>query len=123
MLKKVLLLICMLFLPVYAGVFEDALEQNDNVFLYIYTTDCGTCTQFMPKYEKLKKLYGKNYGFVKVDANEPYGSILMSTLYGKYVPFVVLVSAKHRIAAHIDPSCLMDNICVEKALKDFQNQK
>ena len=124
MLKK-LFAFCTIFLtlPVFAGEFEDALVKYDNVFLYIYTPDCSVCRQFDEKYKKLAKIYDKHYGFVKVDASNAYGRILLRSFWGQYVPFVVLVSEKNRTASRIEPDCIMDMACLEKSIKDFQNQR
>ena len=124
MLKNIIAFVfCLFMLPACGGEFEDALKQNDNVFLYLYSSDCSACNKFMNEYNKLSKIYGKSYGFVKVDANQTYGKLLLMTFWGQYVPFVALVSEKHRTALRIEPDCMMNNVCIEKALKDFQNQK
>ena len=66
MLKRLVLILSFLSLPVFAGTFEDAMKTNNYVFLYLYTSDCGYCKRFLPIYEKLAKTE-TGVKFVKVD--------------------------------------------------------
>lgn len=121
MFKKCLLILSIIgILPCFAGELENAFVKNDNVFLYLYTPQCGYCTKFTPRYNKLSKMYDKQYAFVKVDASSKYGYQLMSQYRGSFVPYVLLLNQKKKLALQLPPACLMDNACVENALKDFK---
>ena len=121
MLKRLLILLSLFFvLPANAGELEDALSKHPNVFLYLYTPECGYCTRFTPKYEKLSKVYDSSYGFVKINANTAYGYKLMRQYGARYVPFVVLVKSKNNYAAQVQTACLMDTPCMDKVLGNFK---
>ena len=121
MLKRLVLILFLFTLSsVNAGEFEDALAKNQNVFLYLYTPECGYCTKFTPKYEKLSKVYDSSYGFVKVNANTQYGYNLMRKYGARYVPFVVLVKSKNGYAAQVQTACLTDTPCMDKVLGNFK---
>ncbi len=116
--KCLLILISMAFLPVFAGEVENAINKGHNVFLYLYTSDCSYCQQFMPRYNKLTKMYDGQYNFFKINAMSPYGKELMRNYQGSYVPYVLLLNKKKGM--NLTPSCLDDMACVEKGLKDFR---
>ena len=65
-------------------------------------------------------MYDKQYAFVKVDASTPYGYNIMRQYNGRFVPYVLLLDPQNKIAENVPPSCLMDNACVERALKEFK---
>ena len=109
----------MLLTPVFAGEFEDALATKKNVALYMYTKQCRYCVKFSPIFDKMSKLYDKNYAFVKVDANTQYGYSLFSKYRGRYVPLVVLVNPKTQRTFYVQSSCLANSACFEKALTGF----
>lgn len=118
MFKKCLLFLLLISsLPVYAGKLEDALKSKGKVFLYLYTPDCGYCTKFSPRYDKLSKMYGERCAFLKVDASTPYGYELMKKYKGRYVPYVLLINSNK--AEVVTPSCLSDNACIENEIRNF----
>ena len=120
MLKKLYILsILLLFSNVYAGVFEDAMSKQNNVLLYLYSNDCSMCNQFLPIYDSLSQSH-KDITFVKVDAETSYGINLMRKFKGLYVPFVVISSPKSKKHAVINPYCVIDTICIERAIKSFK---
>lgn len=120
MLRKILTIMVMFFtLPTFAGVYEDALKSKDYVFLYIYTPRCRYCTLFNPRYEKLSKMYNKNYAFVKVNASDNYGYSLARKFRINGVPYVVLIKSKNNNASHISAECLFNRDCIENALTSF----
>ena len=120
MFKKCLLILLIIsVLPVFAGELENALSKDKKVFLYLYTPDCGYCTKFTPRYDKLSKMYDGQYSFVKVDASTPYGYQLMRKYGGRYVPFVLLLNPKKHNGVQLAPSCLANRECVEKSMKEF----
>jgi len=95
MFKKV---ICFLFLffilPVFAGEYENALKNNDNVFLYLTMPSCTYCKKFDEIYDKLVNEYGEKCKFLKIDTTTAYGRNLASRFGIKFVPYVVLVESK-----------------------------
>ena len=119
MLKRLLLLLCFLCLPVFAGTYEDALSGSKNVLLYMYTDECSMCKAFTPLYNKLAKEH-KDINFVKVNAHTFEGVKLMRKFGASYVPFVVLSSPKAKSASVINPYCSMDEICMERVIKNFK---
>ncbi len=121
MLKKYLLIFLLVsgMLPAFTGELENAFLKDRNVFLYLYTSDCGYCTKFSPQYNKLSKMYDGQYSFVKVDASTPYGYQLMRKYGGRYVPFVLLLNPKKHNGVQLAPSCLANRECVEKSMKEF----
>ncbi len=110
----------MTFLPAIAGEFENAQKTHENVFLYLYTPECGYCNKFNPRYQKLSNMYKNHYGFVKLNASSGEGHILSRKFNVHYVPFVVLYNAESKKAWQVQTNCLMDLACTEKALKDFK---
>lgn len=120
MLKRILviLFVC-LSMPVFAGELENALKTKNYVFLYLYTKNCGYCAKFNPKYEKVSKIYNKQYAFVKVDADSGYGYSLANRFRAVYVPYVVLIKSKTKQAVQISSGCLLDTACLDKKLTDF----
>jgi len=120
MLKKFVILFGLLsLLPVCAGELEDALKQNKNVFLYLYTPECGYCKKFSPKYNQISQKYNKEYKFIKLDASTPYGYSIFRKFNGRYVPYVVLIDSKNK-AKNIDYLCLEQAECTDKILTKYK---
>ena len=70
MLKRLSILLALLFiLPVQAGEYEKALEQNEKVFLYLYSSNCSYCIKFEPIYKKIVSEYGNDFKFIKIKFN------------------------------------------------------
>ena len=123
MLKRlILILILFLLSPVYAGVLENAVKDNDYVFLYLYTNNCGYCKKFNPYYEQAVKKHSKNCKFLKVDADSGYGYNLMKKFRSFYVPFVVLIDTKASKSAHIPGECLLSSVCLDKVVTGFTSK-
>lgn len=121
MFKRFLLVFLMfLMIPVSAGELENSLKNNQDVFLYLYTSFCGTCKQFNPVYENLMNNYGKSYKFIKINAETPYGYSLARHYNAIYVPFVLLINNKK--VWQLDGSCLIDSMCTAEALNKFKNK-
>ncbi len=120
MFKKVLCILSLMWsLPVLAGEFESALNDSNNVFLYLYTPECGFCTKFNPVYKKVSKNYSQVCQFLKMDATKGEGLALMHNFGVRYVPFVILVNSKKKEFIQLNPSCLLDYKCTEQAVKKF----
>ena len=110
--------ISMAFLPALAGEVENAINKGNNVFLYLYTSDCSYCKKFSPRYDKLAKMYDGQYNFFKIDASTAYGRDLMIKYRGMYVPYVLLLNRKKGV--QVNPDCLLDSVCIEKNMKFFR---
>ena len=122
MLKKFLLILfCFGLNPAWSGELEEAFYKKDYVFLYLYTPECGYCKKFEPKFEILSKTYDNYYAFLKINAKTSYGYKLMRTYNGRYVPFVLLLNKNTKQGAQVNTECLMNNVCMDKVLKDFRN--
>lgn len=120
MLKKLLCIFSILFiLPVYSGEYEDALNSNDKVFLYMYTQQCGYCRKFEPIYNKLRLNNAKSCKFLKIDASSRYGNGIMRDLGAAYVPYVVVIDTKRSVARSVAPSCLLDYACIKDVVDKF----
>ena len=104
---------------VFAGSYEEALKKSNNVFLYLYTKDCKTCKVFDSTFNSIQK-QNKDYAFVKIDAESTYGSNLMHKFRGRYVPYVVLSDKKNNKSVNVSHSCVMDEICLIRAMKSFK---
>lgn len=115
--KGLLTLLLMSLLPVFAGDVENAINKNENVFLYLYTPTCKYCVKFSPIYNQLAKAKEGNYTYIKVDASSRYGYELMRKYRGGFVPYVLLV--KKDKAVQILPNCLSDSACVKQEIKKF----
>ena len=102
-----------------AGSYEDALKKNDNVFLYFYINDCRTCKTFDQIYNSIKK-QNTDYAYVKVNANTLYGAQLISKFRGRYVPFIILTNSKSGKSVNVNHTCVMDEVCLIRALKSFK---
>lgn len=111
--------IILLSLPVFAGQYEDALRTGNPVCLYMHTKTCRYCKQVNPIFEKAMKNYHKDYNFVSIDAESPYGFLLMNDLRAGYVPFIMLADAKRQYVSPIFPTCAAEYSCFEKELKNF----
>ena len=121
MLRKVLVLF-ILFLAsasVYAGSYEDALKKSDYVFLYFYSEHCSTCKIFDSIYNSIRN-QNKEYAYVKVNADTPYGTQLIYRLRGRYVPYIVLKNAKTNKSVNISHTCVMNEICLLRAMNNFK---
>ena len=119
--KKIILLLLVIIFntSVFAGQYEDALRTGKPVCLYLYTKTCKYCKQFKPIFEKIAQSHKNTYRFVSIDAESPYGTLLMRDLYGAYVPYVVLSDAKRQYFVSIAPSCAIEYACIEKEMKNF----
>lgn len=116
--KCLLILISMAVLPIFAGEVENSLNQGHNVFLYLYSSQCGYCKLFAPKFNKLAKMYDGQYNFYKYNVETQYGHDLFVKYRGHYVPYVLLINNKK--AVNIHPNCLSDMVCIEKEMKLFR---
>ena len=103
-------------LPVFAGAFENALNNNNNVFLYLYTPQCRYCNMFNPVYQKLSNNYKGKCSFLKIDATTPYGASLMKQFRSYYVPFVVVAQKDKDSYINITADCLVDYVCTANTL-------
>ena len=121
MIKKIFVILILFFAinVVYAGSYEDAMAKYNNVFLYLYTKDCSTCRNFDKTFNQIQS-QNKDYGFVKVDADTSYGRKLMLSFKGRYVPYIVLTDVKKNKIANVSISCVMDEICLIRAMKSFK---
>ena len=119
MLKRLVLVLCFLCLPVFAGTYEDALSGNKNVLLYMYTDECSTCKAYTPFFNQLAREH-TDMKFVKVNAHSFEGMKLMMKFGVRYVPFVVLSSPKTKNTSVVNPYCSMDELCMERAIKNFK---
>ena len=117
--KLAFIILTLICIPVLAGQYEDALRTGNPVCLYLYTKTCKYCKQTNPVFEKMVQNHRKICNFVRVDADSPYGNLLIRDLRVNYVPFVVLADAKRQFFVPIAPSCALDYSCFEKELKDF----
>ena len=117
---KSLLIIFSLFAAniVYAGSYEDALKNNDKVFLYFYTPGCMTCKTFDTTFDSLKS-QKKGYGYVKVNVETPYGTHLFLKFKGRYVPFIILSDSKTKKSVTVNHTCIMNDVCLMRAMKSF----
>ena len=107
--------------PVYSGELENSLEAGENIFLYLYTKNCGYCEKFNPVYKKIETTFNKNIKFIKIDAYTAYGRYLMKSFKANYVPYVVFINSKSNDAVEFAPNCLLSYSCSEKALRDMSN--
>ena len=121
MLKKIIVtLLSFAFIaPVFAGELENAIKDNDYVFLYLYTKSCGLCNKFNPFYEQATKNHNNKYKFVKIDADTNYGLRIMRHYRGYYVPYVVLLDTKANKGAQIGTNCLLSSACLNHAVNSF----
>ena len=117
------LILCLMSLLIMtsanAGVYEDALKQNERVFLYIYTQNCGYCVRFKPVYEKLAVKYSPKCKFVKVDADTEYGKALAAAFGVRFVPYVVIANSKMGKTALLPPNCLLHFECADDVMRGF----
>ncbi len=120
MIKKIFVLFAFLLVPpVIAGQFEDAMATNENVFLYIYTPQCGYCMKFSQNYRRLISAYGQKCKFVKINGETPYGVNLATKLRANYVPFVALINSKANKGEIISSDCLLEYSCVSNKVNLF----
>ena len=121
MLKKIftVLFLNMIISPVIAGELENAIKDNDYVFLYLYTKNCGFCKRFNSFYEQVTKKHSDKYKFVKIDADTHYGYEVMRHYGAYYVPYVVLLDTKARKGAQIGANCLLSSVCLNHAVDNF----
>lgn len=119
--KKIVLIVLSFFMSasVFAGQYEDALRTGQPVFLYAYTKQCKYCKEFNPVFEKAVQSHKNSFKFVKVDAETPYGTLLMRDLRASYVPFVIMADAKRKYMISIEPDCLIDSACLDKEMRNF----
>lgn len=110
------LLLLIFSLSVYAGEYEDAMNGNKNVLLYLYASYCKTCDAFTPFFNEIKKTH-QDLECIMVDADSRYGRGLMRKYRGYYIPYILLANPKTKKVAKIQPSCAVDTICLERALK------
>lgn len=120
MLKRILLILGLFFvLPAFSGVYEDAFNTSDKVFVYFYTSDCGYCVRFNPIFEKISEKFANNCKFVKVNVSEDYGNKLMQQFGAYYVPYVVMINSSNKTMRTIDPTCLLNYSCTKDAVDKF----
>ena len=122
MFKKILcVLSLMLALPVVAGEFDNAVKNNDKIFLYLYSPSCGYCAKFSPIYGKLSKNYGTKCKFVKFDTTTKEGLELSRRFNTMFVPYGIAINNKTHTGVQISPDCLIDYACVNSVMSKFVN--
>ena len=122
MFKKCLLFLSLFsMLPTFAGEVENALDKGYNVFLYLFSPECKYCTMFTPNYNKILHKHNGQFVFIKADTSTKYGSSLLYEYRGSYVPYVIMINSKKKVAAQIPPYCLMDLKCIESSMEEFRN--
>ncbi len=120
MIRFILCLLSLFFVsPVFAGAYEDAMKNYNNVFLYIYTPQCGYCKKFEPNYNKLKSAYSGKCKFVKIDATTDYGKVISYNYQVKYVPYVALLKPKAKDGIQVPPKCLLNYSCISQQLNGY----
>ena len=120
MFKKILIIFALFAVNiVYAGSYEDALQKKGKVFLYFYSPQCRTCKNFDTIFNSLKKQI-PDYEFVRVNAETPYGMHLFLSFKGRYVPLIILTDAKTKKSVNINHTCVMDEVCLARAMKSFK---
>ena len=121
MLKKLFLLILfsIIILPAKAGEFENALNTDKPVFLYINTSWCGSCKKFNPIYNDTVKNYSSKFKFVKLDADTDYGNKIAERHNVRYIPYAALFKPKSTTPHKLSYSCMMNYACMNKTLKNF----
>lgn len=105
--------------PTFAGVYENALVQNKNTLLYLYSSNCSYCVKFEPIYQKVSKAFADKYTFVKVNVDTQYGNQLMRKFGARFIPYVVITDKITQENSLIAPACLTNLACSEKVLKDY----
>lgn len=121
MLKRLSILLALLFiLPVQAGEYEKALEQNEKVFLYLYSSNCSYCIKFEPIYKKIVSEYGNDFKFIKINTDTTYGRTLAYKLQARFVPFVMLTDKTKNENALVAPMCITNLACAEKVLRNYK---
>ena len=120
---KRFLLILVLFttLSASAGELDKLINNNEKLFLYLYTQKCTYCVKFNPIYNKMAKKYGSKCKFLKLDANTEQGSHLMYETRASYVPNVLIIDSTKRTMGKLTPDCLLNEACMDKVLKGFTN--
>ena len=122
MLKKILCILIIsvgFILSAHTGEFDNVINNNENVFLYLYTKNCSYCIKFNPIYNKIAKKYSNNYKFIKIDADSAYGSSLMRDIQAHYVPYVVIFNHSKQVVKSIEPICLLSYACTQYELEKF----
>ena len=120
MIKRIIILLSFLITaPSFAGELENAIRDNDYVFLYLYTKNCGYCKKFNPVYEKTYKNHNTKYKFVKIDADSRYGEQILRHYRAYYVPYVVLINTKANKNVQVASNCLLSTACINNAVKNF----
>ena len=61
----------------------------------------------------------KEFGFVKVNADTSYGRYLIIRFKGRYVPYIIMTNSKTKRSVNISHSCVMDDVCLLRAMKSF----
>ena len=120
MLKKILITtLCLVTIPVIAGLVESAKANKPYVFLYLYTPECGYCKKFNPNYNKISQKYNNKFEYLKINAKTPYGNSLITKYRARYVPYVVVINSKTGRAFPIQTSCLIDYACLDEVVSGF----
>lgn len=122
MFRRVLCILALIsVLPVFAGVFENAMANNKKIFLYLYKPDCGYCVKFDSIYTKISIKYGNNCKFLKINTDTEYGGKLVQNYNVSYVPYVLLIDNNKHSMNRVTPKCLLNYACVNDALDKFIN--
>ena len=106
-------------LPVYSDELENAVLNNDRVFLYLYTSKCGYCVKFEPIYKRLFQEFRGKYKFLKINADSEYGRQVMYEMGGFYVPYVLVINHKKQKVNRLAPNCILNYNCSKLALDEF----
>lgn len=108
--------------PVYSGEFENAINNNSKVLLYLYTDECRYCRMFNPIYTKLEKEFGSKCKFLKINSYTKEGRNLMINLNAVFVPNIIMFNTKKNEMARVQPNCYLNYSCISNAIDVWINK-
>lgn len=75
--------------------YEAAMKSNKPVIALFYADWCGYCVRFMPTFEKLSKIYKKDYNFTKINIENPKYEKLVRGIGITGFPTVFILDPKY----------------------------
>lgn len=100
---------------------ESALKSGQYVFMYAYSDWCGSCKRFNPIYADLEKKH-KDYKFVKINTQTPYGQKIGRHYNIRYIPFTAVFNSKTNSGEIVPLRCAFDSICLNNFVNEFKKK-
>ena len=88
--------------------YDEAMNGEKPVIALFYVNWCGFCRRFMPKFNTLAKIYGKQYNFLMINAEDETKKDLVEDVRLTGYPTVYVIDPKYNNRFLLNNAIYMD---------------